>query len=212
MKMIEVVHQLVASGHHVEWRVRSDGGILITNIDGRRFTGAKGNAEARQMTGQTLSGAREKQLKHITKTRTRKRTPLPQDIKSEYERVKKIWNKRFRSKKGQPHPAGYFDKSKIEWAYRKYGKEEAMRRISEAERYASGLAYSENVRILAYFIIDAGAKYESPELTKLGNDVLDNGYSIRDEWIQPAYQELYKLQQGNDPKEIARNTRKILRL
>ena len=54
--------------------------------------------------------------------------------------------------------------------------------------------------------------YQSQDLHQLADDILQNGYSIREEWIQPAYQELYKLNAGVPANEVARNTRKILRL
>ena len=87
-----------------------------------------------------------------------------------------------------------------------------MRRIREAERYASGIAYSKNVQILAQFIASAGQQYNSQELIQLSQDLIDNAYTIKDEWIQPAYDELYKLNAGVPPKEVAKNTRAILRL
>ena len=93
-----------------------------------------------------------------------------------------------------------------------YGKKEALRRIFEAERYATGLAYSKNIQILASFINSAGIQYNSQELIKLAEDVEENAYAIREEWILPAYDELYKLNKGIPPKQVAKNTRKILRL
>ena len=74
------------------------------------------------------------------------------------------------------------------------------------------MAYSKNVEQLAYFIKSAGATYNSPELEKLADDVLENAFSIKEEWIAPAYDELYKLNAGVPPKEVARVTRAILRL
>ena len=168
MKMIEIVRELQAKGHTVDFYVRRDGGILIKRIDGETFhTGASGNARARQLLGETLSEARAKQLKYATKTRTRKRTTLPSEVRLEYERVKKIWNKTFKAKGGKGHTAGYFGKGRIEYAFQHYGKEEALRRISEAERYASGYAYSKNVTILAEFIRTAGERYQSQALIRL---------------------------------------------
>ena len=50
MTMMEVVRQLQAQGHEVDFYVRKDGGILVKNIDGEKFTtGASGNARARQI-------------------------------------------------------------------------------------------------------------------------------------------------------------------
>ena len=211
--MLEVVKTLQSQGHEVEFYVRKDGGILIKRIDNERYpTGASGNARARQMAGASISEARVKQLKYATRQRKGKKTSIDDEIEKEYQRVKKKWNRAFRPKKGKPHPAGYFGKGRIRYALEHYGKEEALRRIREAERYASGIAYSKNVQILAQFIASAGQQYNSQELIQLSQDLVDNAYTIRDEWIQPAYDELYRLNQGVPPKEVARNTRTILRL
>ena len=213
MTMMEVVRQLQAQGHEVDFYVRKDGGILVKNIDGEKFpTGASGNARARQIAGASISEARISQLKYATRARKVKKPSLDDEVRKEFERVKKKWNKSFKSKGGKPHPAGYFGWKRIKYAIDHYGREEALRRIREAERYASGIAYTKNVEILAQYIKSVGDQLNSPELIKLSEDLIANAYSIKEEWIKPAYDELYKLNQGVPPKEVAKNTRAILRL
>lgn len=213
MTMMEVVRQLQAQGHNIDFYVRKDGGILVKRIDSEKYpSGASGNARARQLAGVSISEARISQLKYATRQRKIKMPSIDDEIEKEYKRVKRKWNKAFKSKNGKPHPAGYFGKSRIKYAIEHYGKEEALRRIREAERYASGIAYSKNVQILGAFVRDAGEKYASQDLIDLSNDIINNAYSIKDEWIEPAYNELYKLNAGVPPKEVAKNTRTILRL
>lgn len=219
MTMLQVVQQLRTQGHKVTYYKRLDGGILIKSIDGEKFKAAKGNIAARALTSTTLSEARSKQLKYATRSRIsiRKRRAkggftIDEQIKSKYEQVKKQWNKAFKAKKGKPHPAGYFGWERIQYAIEHYGKEEALRRINQAGLYASGIAYSKNVEELAVFIKVAASHYGSSELVKVSDDLIDNAYTIKEEWIAPAYDELYKLNQGADPKEVASNLRKILRL
>lgn len=213
MTMIEIVRQLQAQGHEVDFYVRKDGGILVKNIDGERFpTGASGNARARQIVGANISEARIQQLKYATRSRKVKKPALDDEIAKEFARVKKKWNKAFKSKGGKPHPAGYFGWNRIAYSIEKFGKEEALRRIKQAENYATGIAYSKNVQILAGYIKDVASKTNSQELMQLANDLLENAYSIKEDWILPAYQELYKLNNGVPPKEVARATRTILRL
>ena len=210
---MEVVRQLQEQGHEVDFYVRKDGGILIKRIDGDKFpSGASGNARARQIVGASISEARVSQLKYATRARKVKKPSIDDEVRQEFERVKKKWNKAFKAKGGKPHPAGYFGWNRIKYLMDKYGKEEALRRIKEAEKYASGIAYEVNVKHLAYFIQESAIHYNSPELDKLGKDVLENAFSIKEEWIKPAYDELYRLNIGVPPKEVARNTRAILRL
>lgn len=223
--MIEVVQVLQAQGHEVDFYIRKDGGILVKSIDGVKYpvastkTRASGNVRARQLAGASISEARISQLKFATSTRQARRRAsklgkpsLDDEVKREWQRVKKKWNKVFKAKGGKPHPAGYFGWNRIQYAMEHYGKEEALRRIHEAEKYTSGIAYAKNVEQLAGFIMDAGAKRGSQELQNLAQDVLDNAYMIREEWIAPAYDALYKLNAGAEPKQVAQQVRNILRL
>ena len=212
MTMREVVSKLQSQGHSVDFYVRKDGGILIRSLDGVRYTGAKGNIMARQLAGTSISEARSAQLKYATRAQKVKKPTLDDELRKEYERVKRKWNKAFKSKGGKPHPAGYFGWSRIKYALENYGRNEALRRIREAERYASGIAYSKNVEILSSYITSVGNSLGSKELLKLADGLLENAYKVRDEWIDPAYDELYKLNQGKSPEEVARRTRAILRL
>ena len=213
MTMRAIVSKLQAQGHKVSYYVRKDGGILIKSIDGERFTtGASGNIRARQIIGVEISEARSHQLKYATTQRGKKRFKLDEDIEREYQRVKKIWKRKIKPKKGMPHPAGYFGRGRIEYALKTYGKEEAMRRIGEAERYAQGLAYTKNIQLLIAQIYDYANKTGSEELMQLAIDIEANAYAIKEEWIVPAYDALYKLNAGVSPKQVAQNTRKILRL
>ena len=217
--MIQIVNELISGGHQVDFYVRKDGGILIRNIDGQHYTGAKGNTRAREMTGQNISEARFKQLKYATEVRMHpvKNVQVKDSIRQEFQRVKKMWNKAFKSKGGKPHPAGYFGWQRIKRTIKEQGEAEALRRIGEAEKYASGVAYSKNVQILAGFIKEAGDKFSNSALLRLAQDVLDNAYAIRDEWIYPAYKQLYDLnnldvEDQASVNEVARLTRAILRL
>lgn len=213
MTMLEIVRQLQTQGHEVDFYMRKDGGILIKKIDGERFpTGASGNARARQIVGANISEARIAQLKYATRARGVKKPSLDDEIAKEFARVKKKWNKAFKAKGGKPHPAGYFGWKRIAYSIEKYGKEETLRRIRQAENYASGIAYAKNVEQLAVYIKDLASKTQSQELLKLADDLITNAYTIKEEWIAPAYQELYKINDGVSPKQIASNTRAILRL
>ena len=213
MTMIEVVRQLQQKGHQVDFYVRKDGGILVKSIDGEKYTtGASGNARARQLAGASISEARIAQLKFATRARKIKKPTLDDEVKKEFLRVKKKWNKVFKAVDGKPHPAGYFGWNRINRSIQVYGKKEALRRIKQAELYASGIAYSKNVEHLADFIQMTADQLKSPALAKLAQDIRENAYSIRDEWINPAYKALYNLNKGVSPEEVANATRRILRL
>ena len=65
MKLIDMVEELVSQGHKITFRHRTDGGIIITSIDGKKFTSlTEGNKTARSMVeGGELSLAKAEQVK-----------------------------------------------------------------------------------------------------------------------------------------------------
>ena len=212
MTMMKVVSQLQKEGHKVTYYIRKDGGILIKSIDGRSYSGATGNAAARSMVGANISEARTSQLKYITKERSKRRRTLEGKVAEEYKRVKRIWNKSFKAKKGESSGHGYLPRSKVRWVVENLGEEEALRRLSNMERYALGLAYPENIQALADEIHRLAKLRKSSELKKLGDELVDKKEDniIKEESILPAYEELYKINQGEDPKTVANNVRVIL--
>ena len=213
--MIEVVRELQKQGHDVEYYVRKDGGILVKEIDGQKFpTGASGNAMARQIVGAEISSAIVEQLKYAGRQRGKRqvRIDTPDNLQTYFKEVKKKWSRKMKAVGGKPHPAGYFSWNKVKKKLRDEGEEAAFSYIAEKEKYASGIAYSENVRFLVVFTRDAAKQYNSSDLSKLADDIEENANSIKEASIQPAYRELYTLNQGADPKDVARNTRKILGL
>lgn len=213
MRLNSIVELLKKQGHKVKYTKRSDGGLIITEIDGSKYKGKKGNAEARRLTGTSLSEAQIKQLKYISSVRFKKGyNPLPKDIKSEYLRIRKKWNKAFRAKDGKPNPVGYLNWRRISKKLHEEGPEAALSALSEAERYASGVAYSKNVMILAQFVASAAGDFDDPDLAKLSEDIILNASNIKEENIYQAYEELYKLNKGIEPKTIVYNVRKILKL
>lgn len=213
MNLRQLVNKLRQEGHSIVYYVRKDGGILIKSIDGQRFTGASGNKLARAMSGETLSVKRSEQLTRITWSGKRAKAYFEdREVKRLLQRVQRKWNKAFPHKRGEIPPVGLKTSKKVKWSLENRGREETIRLLTEAERYATGKAYSENIRQLADYIEDASLKYQSEDLQELANSIRDNAWMILEESIKPTYDELYLLNKGHDPREIANNVKKILRI
>ena len=180
MTIRQIAKELTAQGYNVRYRVRKDGGILITKIDNKRFTGATGNKVARQLTGQTISEARRTQLERITRERTD-----VENLYKEYRRVKRKW-----TKGNLPKQAGNLTFKKFKRAIAEKGKEEALRFLGEKEKYASGIAYSKNIEALASYVEQTASLIEVDEFYDLADEIRANDGNIRDEWIQPATTEM----------------------
>ena len=213
MNLKQIVNQLRNEGHSVTYYIRKDGGILIRTIDGQTFTGATGNMYARAMTGTTLSTKRATQLAKITWSGKRAAKHIEdREIKRLLQRVQRKWNKAFPHKRGEIPPVGLKTSKKVKWSIEHRGREETIRLLTEAERYASGKAYTENIRQLADVVEDSGNKIPSQELLDLAQSIRENAWMINEDSIKPAYDELYRLNQGAEPKDVAKNVRKILQI
>ena len=205
MTIRQIAKELSAQGYDIRYRVRKDGGVLITKINNQRFTGATGNTIARQLSGQTISEARSTQLEKITRERTD-----VENLYKEYRRVKRKWTKW----ENKPKQAGELTFKKFKRALKEDGKVEALKYLGEKEKYASGLAYSKNVENLATYIESTLSGYQ--EFNELAEDIRANDGNIRDEWIEPAYRELYRI--NTEPltreliEDITTNVRRILRI
>lgn len=206
MKLRDIAKKLTSEGYQIKYRERKDGGILITSINGKKFTGGAGNIYARQLTGETLSSGRYIQLKTITAERT-----SLFNLYKEYRKVKRKW-----TQANLPKSSGKLTFKKFKRAIQEKGKEEALRYLGEKEKYASGIAYSKNVEALASYIEQLASFTEEDELYDLAEELRNNADTIRDEWIEPSYNELYRF--NTEPlteelvREVTRNVRRILRL
>lgn len=66
MKLKEIVNSLISKGNKIKYRVRTDGGIIITEINGQKVGITEGNRLVREMAGKKgrLSVKRKKQLEY----------------------------------------------------------------------------------------------------------------------------------------------------
>ena len=206
MTIRQIAKELTAQGYDIRYRVRKDGGVLITKINNQRFTGATGNKLARQILGQDISEPRRAQLERITSERTD-----VENLYKEYLRVKRKW-----TKANLPKNAGKLTFKKFKKAIKEKGKAEALRFLGEKEKYASGIAYSKNVEALASYVEQTASLIEADEFYDLAEEIRANDGNIRDEWIQPAYDELYRV--NTEPitdsliNDIVRNVKRILHI
>ena len=136
MTMLEIAKLLEKEGHAVKYYVRKDGGILITEIDGVQYKGAKGNAVAREMTGQVASDRRVQQLKKITRLRKHKhkKIPIPKELEKMRKDVEKAWRK--------ANIKGQISQRNLEAIIKERGEEGAKKYLDEMLRHAKGQAYS----------------------------------------------------------------------
>lgn len=155
----EIVDELRALGHQVETYQRTDvygrkRGMLIRRIDGSYYKGSTGNEVARAMLNVELPKNLEEQLNRLNKPHgnaskslnklapdKRRKTALAPEIQKQLRRVQRAYRKKG-AEYGLPTTAKY------RWNVEHFGEAEAQRLLNQAERYAKGLAYDENITLL----------------------------------------------------------------
>ena len=172
----EVVNELRKRGHKIKYRVRSDGGILITSMDGVKYTGAAGNKIARTLVGDeaALSQTRKTQLKIIkpAKGPKPKEDVLQGRIQTRIKQVQKAYNKN-----KVPISQGRITKRLIRKIVQEEGMEAAYRKLAQSERYAEGFAISKVVEALADYVdMTASLMEDNEELYKLVKGLMIESY------------------------------------
>ena len=215
LKLREIVNELRKQGHQVEYYNRKDGSILIRSIDGIDYKGAAGNEVARNI-GKSLglnvelSQARKTQLKIIKPSG--KRTPLPKALEVKLKKVQKLYNKN-----KVPIAQGRITKKLIRQIYEEEGKEAAMKKLTRSQRYAEGYATNATIEafisaVASYRILYKQGSQEYEALLQLEKDVKISSGIIKDEWVYPAYQELYEIKHGRNVVDAVDAARSALRL
>ena len=192
----QLVDTLQKSGHQVTYRIRKDGGVLITSIDGQSFKGATGNKVARFILGETISQRRMQQLTTITHRRKQKRTTpwpeTPDALEKMRKRVMRKWRK--------TNLRGSISKRNLQRMIEDRGIEGAAEYLYQMERRTEGYAHPREIEGLL-------ARIEQDKVNASEDDVqwLDALYNlidqkrdyIKQEWIPMITDKLYDWEQDS---------------
>lgn len=196
MNVKDIVEALRKQGIKVEARRRTDGGYLITKINGVSYSGAKGNAAAREILGVQLSEARIEQANYNVKKyiqKQKKTKTLDENMKAKLRKVQRNWKK---------HKVGGEAKvtaKKVKWYIKEHGQEAAKEYLEKMDRYGSGLAYEENVEYLAQYVEDIARGLEvtnesyADKFYQLAEYIRSKMDSFKEDWINRIYQCLYTI-------------------
>lgn len=223
MKTIEVVQFLRKQGFEIEFRVRTDGGIIVTKVNNMKFTAAGGNTYVRNvasgltpanMTSSEWRGKialSEKRLEQVRSNaekliKGKKVSRLDDDMKKELRRVQRKWRK--------TNATGRITAKKVKWHIANEGRRAALDYLNKMGRYAEGYAYGENVVSLATYTIDVGRGAEDDEfeseLYSISDYILSIAESFLEKWINPVYEQLYIIMKvGYEPQQTAQAIRNI---
>ena len=202
MTIREIIIQLQREGKKVKWRQRTDGGILITEINNMKFKASKGNIEARKMVGVELSEARIKQTQYNVKKyiEGKKEKTIDEALKKKLRKVQRKMRK--------TGAKGRISSKKVRWHVKEEGKAAAEAYLDKMTRYAEGYAYEENVEYLAQYVEDvARGITKNDELSakffQLAADIRAKSATFKEEWINRIYGALYDVIKNGYRPEFA---------
>ena len=209
MKVIDIIYKLQGLGYSVTFRRRSDGGILITRINNRRYTGAKGNETARKLIGEELSSARREQLTMALKHRQKGISARDFDPDKEIKRLQRKINRLRRKRKVEG--GGIITKTKIQYNIEQYGKEYTIEALKQQQRYAEGLAYDKNIQHLIDRFTELYNLTGSQEYNEIANLIRANADKIKESIMQSIYYDvLNKIDRHQLTPSEALNSIKII--
>lgn len=143
-----MIEGLMNKGHRVKFVTRADGSARITEIDGIKYGASNGNAKAREILQQPLSVRRLNQARKNAskqKGKKRKKTNFEQTEQEKLLRRRVRRTQRIMRVALKDSPVTVSWKS-VKYTWQKYGMEEALEKLGQAERYAKGLAYPINIQ------------------------------------------------------------------
>lgn len=191
----ELVAELKKKGYSVKFRERTDGGVLITEINNMKFTGSKGNAEARQIIGVELSPAKIEQTHNnvVKLIKGKKEKTLDKEMKSKLRKVQK----KFKKNKTGGGKATITAK-KVKQHIKTDGREATEDYLDKMDLYSEGIAYPENVEYLAQYIEDTAKGVLTDddlqnELYALADYIRSKKETFREAWIFPVYNLMYDI-------------------
>lgn len=196
MNVAQMIKELEKMGFKVDARRRTDGGWIITKINGMSFSGASGNQYARQVLGVELSQARIEQV-HFNVNKYIKGSKKPKDkideeMEKELKKVQRIWRKK--------KVGARITKKKLRWHLKEGGRKEAWDYLKKMSRYGQGYAYEENVRYLAKYIQDVAkgcpAEYKD-KVMQVAAAILSRIDTFKEEWISDIYSYWYEVISSN---------------
>lgn len=177
------VEKLRKEGHVVKTYERSDGGIRVIELDGRKFdkSDSKGNDAVRKATGQSLSKRQRSQRKKAN------RAGLSESESKAVTEANRLLKKRGK----KPIRRREVAKSK-----KKHGWKDTKKKIDNTVRHAAGLAYPANVDYWA----DACRRMGFDDLA----DILEkNRNAMTEERLRELIELFYKLHNGQVSEQEA---------
>lgn len=198
MTLRQIILELQRTGHRVQYQERKGGGVEITMIDNIKYKARKGNERARDIVGESLT---QYQKLHLRNIRTKKgqwgnkptkiKTPIPKNLLTDIRRIQR--------KQRQAGLTERVTRKNVRYNLENYGIEETQRLLGQAERYAMGIAYNENIGWLVQRLEIDNQKLHSSDLQDVINvlkNIYNNETPVKESALNRLIQVEYELEKA----------------
>lgn len=164
MKLKEIVNSLITKGNTIKYRIRTDGGIIVTEINGRKVGITEGNSLVREMAGKNgkLSTKRRKQLEYnvnrfikLKKSQHKAKGQLEDDIVKLVRKVQRAGRK-------TKVDTGRVTMRKVRYHLKTEGKAATLDYLYRRMRYFQGFANEGNILAVQEKINRLGFAIKNP--------------------------------------------------
>lgn len=160
MKLINIVKKARKEGIRISYRRRTDGGIIIKSINGRKYEGAKGNTALRFITGERIS---KENISLRRRIGFKEKRPEQMSLKNLFRKAQKEWRKAniiIKGTKSRLTTKGLKTTLSIE------GEEGTRAKLIENIQYSRGIAYDVNVDFWSEKMLDSKTEFKDSSFIK----------------------------------------------
>ena len=189
-----LINQMKAQGVKVNYRHRSDGGYIITKINGQSFRGAQGNTMARAWGHTRLTGAQKQQRANAFERN-------PQQFTKDVRQLIKSTNEKMSY--GHQNDATIFNSRtrvsvvSLSRRMKSQGKQAVIEHLKNLSNHAMGYAYPDDVDVLRARIIPLNTEGDFDQVIYY----LDyNRENIYDDLVPQVYEVAYDVAEGRMAK------------
>ena len=200
MTLRGIVKELQQQGKKVAFRVRPDGGIVITQIDGINFKGRSGNEAARVMAGSPLPEYMRQQRREISSRGVYNRVTgfryekVSDKITAKLKAAQRAFKKKARPGSGKPTIENI--RARIRTGY---SENELLESLDNVVRYSKNIAFLESVVRLQESAVDSNNKLPNPYLEEgialLEKVIAEKAMNASNEDVGLAAEALYSYNQ-----------------
>lgn len=217
MNLRQLVNKLTQEGHKVTFRERTDRGIVITSVDGKRFKGKAGNVYVREYTGEKLSRRRAEQLSRLKVVKHRRVEPLTAEMKKELQKAQRLFREHNVGSHKEDKRKATIKTAQVRASIQKVGYKETLASLKRAQKYAKNEVFIESIEAVKLRLqadIEKEEVYQAiapiEDIIEEMDYIIDNNLAISQDLFSQFLQKIYDWENNTlESEELFNEWRKV---